>query len=145
MERWFSMLVLLLAFVLGGCSTINDSLAYVNSATGYVTKVSEFVNEAPSIAKQAVNNEQARETLETKLQGLREEIQAFNKLSPPEMASRVHEEIVKQNDKLQKEIDTYSQKLKEGTVQVEAFQSSELFQTLKEVSGLLNKIQALTN
>lgn len=145
MKKWLSMFVLLLAVFLGGCSSINDSLAYVNSATDYVTKVTEFANEAPSIAKQAVNDEKAREKLEAELQGLKQDIQAFNEVQPPEIASGVHKEIVKQNEKLAKEIDAYSQKIKEGTVHLEAFGNSELFRTMSEMNELLNKIQALTN
>ncbi|MBE5105081.1 hypothetical protein IGI01_07210 [Bacillus thuringiensis] len=141
---------ILLAFIVSiglmGCSIVEEgknSLNYAQKATDYVNEISAFANEAPALAEKAVNDKEARKELETKLNEIKQDIPAFNELTPPDVAKDLHQQIIGYNEKLNTLIDTSMKKIEEGKIDVEQFKNSELMQTINQVRDLQDKIQNL--
>ncbi|PEN76160.1 hypothetical protein CN539_08605 [Bacillus toyonensis] len=141
-----TLLVLIVSIGLIGCSIVEEgknSLDYAQKATDYVNEISAFANEAPALAEKAVNDKEARKELEAKLNEIKQDIPAFNELTPPDVAKDLHQQIVGYNEKLNTLIDTSMKKVEEGKIDVEQFKNSELMQTMDQVRDLKNKIQNL--
>ncbi|PGC66792.1 hypothetical protein COM21_16770 [Bacillus toyonensis] len=141
-----TLLVLIVSIGLIGCSIVEEgknSLDYAQKATDYVNKISAFANEAPALAEKAVNDKEARKELEAKLNEIKQDIPAFNELTPPDVAKDLHQQIVGYNEKLNTLIDTSMKKVEEGKIDVEQFKNSELMQTMDQVRDLKDKIQNL--
>ncbi|AXY10405.1 hypothetical protein CN272_06000 [Bacillus anthracis] len=140
------LLVCILTIGLMGCSLVEqgkNSIDYAQKATDYVNEISVFANDAPALAEKAVNDSEARKELETKLNEIKQDIPAFNELTPPDVAKDLHQQIVGYNEKLNTLIDTAMTKIEEGKVDVEQFKNSELMQTVDQVRDLKDKIQNL--
>ncbi|EEL40605.1 Putative lipoprotein YybP [Bacillus toyonensis] len=140
------LLVLIVSIGLIGCSIVEEgknSLDYAQKATDYVNEISAFANEAPALAEKAVNDKEARKELEAKLNEIKQDIPAFNELTPPDVAKDLHQQIVGYNEKLNTLIDTSMKKVEEGKTDVEQFKNSELMQTMDQVRDLKDKIQNL--
>ncbi|PHB32666.1 hypothetical protein COE86_24785 [Bacillus toyonensis] len=141
-----TLLVLIISIGLIGCSIVEEgknSLDYAQKATDYVNEISAFANEAPALAEKAVNDKEARKELEAKLNEIKQDIPAFNELTPPDVAKDLHQQIVGYNEKLNTLIDTSMKKVEEGKIDVEQFKNSELMQTMDQVRDLKDKIQNL--
>ncbi|MDA2233103.1 DUF6376 family protein [Bacillus cereus] len=139
-------LVFIVSIGLMGCSIVEEgknSIDYAQKATDYVNEISAFANDAPALAEKAVNDSEARKELETKLSGIKQDIPAFNELTPPDVAKDLHQQIVGYNEKLNTLIDTAKTKIEEGKVDVEQFKNSELMQTVDQVRDLKDKVQNL--
>ncbi|MBJ8074602.1 hypothetical protein JDS92_04420 [Bacillus cereus group sp. N12] len=140
------LLVLIVSIGLIGCSIVEEgknSLDYAQKATDYVNEISAFAHEAPALAEKAVNDKEARKELEAKLNEIKQDIPAFNELTPPDVAKDLHQQIVGYNEKLNTLIDTSMKKVEEGKIDVEQFKNSELMQTMDQVRDLKDKIQNL--
>ncbi|PEB25944.1 hypothetical protein COO05_04415 [Bacillus toyonensis] len=141
-----TLLVLIVSIGLIGCSIVEEgknSLDYAQKATDYVNEISAFANEAPALAEKAVNDKEVRKELEAKLNEIKQDIPAFNELTPPDVAKDLHQQIVGYNEKLNTLIDTSMKKVEEGKIDVEQFKNSELMQTMDQVRDLKDKIQNL--
>ncbi|MGN4557840.1 DUF6376 family protein [Bacillus cereus group sp. MYBK5-2] len=139
-------LVFIVSIGLMGCSIVEEgknSIDYAQKATDYVNEISAFANDAPALAEKAVNDSEARKELETKLSEIKQDIPAFNELTPPDVAKDIHQQIVGYNEKLNALIDTAMTKIEEGKVDVEQFKNSELMQTVDQVRDLKDKVQNL--
>ncbi|MFB6728914.1 DUF6376 family protein [Bacillus mobilis] len=140
------LLVCIVSIGLMGCSLVEqgkNSIDYAQKATDYVNEISAFANDAPALAEKAVNDSEARKELETKLNEIKQDIPAFNELTPPDVAKDLHQQIVGYNEKLNTLIDTAMTKVEEGKVDVEQFKNSELMQTIDQVRELKDKVQNL--
>ncbi|PDY23123.1 hypothetical protein COM83_14355 [Bacillus cereus] len=140
------LLSIVVSIGLMGCSLVEkgkNSIDYAQKATDYVNEISAFANEAPALAEKAVNDGEARKELETKLPEIKQDIPAFNELTPPDVAKDLHQQIVGYNEKLNTLIDTSMQKIEEGKINVEQFKDSELMQTIEQVRDLKDKVQNL--
>ncbi|ADH06550.1 MULTISPECIES: DUF6376 family protein [Bacillus] len=140
------LLVFIVSIGLMGCSIVEEgknSIDYAQKATDYVNEISAFANDAPALAEKAVNDSEARKELETKLSEIKQDIPAFNELTPPDVAKDIHQQIVGYNEKLNALIDTAMTKIEEGKVDVEQFKNSELMQTVDQVRDLKDKVQNL--
>lgn len=140
------LLVFIVSIGLMGCSIVEEgknSIDYAQKATDYVNEISAFANEAPALAEKAINDGTARKELETKLNEIKQDIPAFNELTPPDVAKDLHQQIVGYNEKLNTLIDTAMTKIEEGKVDVEQFKNSELMQTVDQVRDLKDKVQNL--
>ena len=140
------LLVFIVSIGLMGCSIVEEgknSIDYAQKATDYVNEISAFANDAPALAEKAVNDSEARKELETKLSEIKQDIPAFNELTPPDVAKDIHQQIVGYNEKLNALIDTAMTKIEEGKVDVEQFKNSELMQTVDQVRDLKEKVQNL--
>ncbi|MBS9803925.1 DUF6376 family protein [Bacillus cereus] len=140
------LLVFIVSIGLMGCSIVEEgknSIDYAQKATDYVNEISVFANEAPALAEKAINDGAARKELETKLNEIKQDIPAFNELTPPDVAKDLHQQIVGYNEKLNSLIDTSMKKIEEGKMDVEQFKNSELMQTIDQVRDLKDKVQNL--
>ncbi|HDR7903588.1 hypothetical protein COM66_27305 [Bacillus cereus] len=140
------LLVFIVSIGLMGCSIVEEgknSIDYAQKATDYVNEISAFANDAPALAEKAINDSEARKELETKLSKIKQDIPAFNELTPPDVAKDLHQQIVGYNEKLNTLIDTAMTKIEEGKVDVEQFKNSELMQTVDQVRDLKDKVQNL--
>jgi hypothetical protein len=146
MKKKLFVLSAMLVLLLSGCSLLNDAkdtLTYVNDAKDYLDKATTFANEAPSIAQQAVVDQQAGTELKTMLEEMKQEINSFNKLQAPEIAVDLHQQIVDQNNKLVAGIDVYLKNLKNGLLDPSVLENTELLQSVQEISGILDQIKQL--
>ncbi|AWC28412.1 DUF6376 family protein [Bacillus cytotoxicus] len=142
-KRVLSFLAVLL-IGLTGCSMIEggkNSVEYAQKTTDYINEVSQFANEAPELAKKAINDSASRKELENKLEEIQKDISSFNKLTPPDVAKEMHEQIVGYNETLSTWIDETMKKIENGKVDLEQFKDSEFMQTVQQVQELKNKIQ----
>jgi len=140
------LLVFIVSIGLMGCSIVEEgknSIDYAQKATDYINEISAFANDAPALAEKAVNDSEARKELEAKLSEIKQDIPAFNELTPPDVAKDIHQQIVGYNEKLNALIDTAMTKIEEGKVDVEQFKNSELMQTVDQVRDLKDKVQNL--
>lgn len=141
-----TLVVFIVTIGLMGCSLVEqgkNSIDYAQKATDYVNEISAFANDAPALAEKAVNDSEARKELEAKLSEIKQDIPAFNELTPPDVAKDLHQQIVGYNEKLNTLIDTAMTKIEEGKVNVEEFKNSELMQTVDQVRDLKDKVQNL--
>lgn len=124
-----TLVVFIVTIGLMGCSLVEqgkNSIDYAQKATDYVNEISAFANDAPALAEKAVNDSEARKELEAKLSEIKQDIPAFNELTPPDVAKDLHQQIVGYNEKLNTLIDTAMTKIEEGKVNVEEFKTRSL-------------------
>ncbi|WP_409304380.1 DUF6376 family protein [Peribacillus sp. SCS-155] len=138
--------VLLLTILLSGCSflgEVNNTLQYANQATDYIDKTQRFADEIPQLAQNAVNNVEARQDLEAELQAMKAEIQKFNGVEVPDMASDIHNQIESYNQKLEEGINIYLKNIKDGVFDPAVLENSGIMTTVNEITNLLNQIEKL--
>ncbi|GEN53770.1 DUF6376 family protein [Halobacillus faecis] len=139
-----ALMVLVSVSLLGGCGLIdgvNDTLSYVNEATEYATEATTFAEEAPALAEHAITDPQAAQELETKLEGIKADIEKFNDLDPPEVASDLHQQVVEQNNRALEGMDMYLANMENGKLDPSVLENTEVFQTFHELTSLLEQIQ----
>lgn len=146
MKKWIVLLLVSITVFLGGCSLLNDAkntVIYINEATDFLNKATNFANEAPSLAQQAVSDPQAAEELEIMLKEMKQDIEAFNELQTPELAADLHQQIVDQNNIASQGIDMYLNNFVDGKLDPAVLKNTELYQTVEEISGIINQIKQL--
>ncbi len=134
-------------FMVGGCSFLEDTsstLTYANDAKDYVSEAQKFAEEIPPLAEKAINDDEAMKKLEQKLQEMKGKAEEFNKTKAPDIASDVHDQLVQQNEKIISGIETYEANIKNGSLNPEVLKNSELFQSIQDVSSIMNQIKELT-
>ncbi|MFD2442965.1 DUF6376 family protein [Bacillus sp. CGMCC 1.16607] len=135
-----------LLILLSGCSLLNDAkstITYVKDATDYFGKATAFANEAPSLAQQAVKDQQAADKLQTLLQEMKVEMDSFNGLEVPEMAADLHQQIVDKNNIIAQGIDVYLSNIKDGKLDPAVLENTELFQSVQDISSIIDQIKNL--
>lgn len=134
--------------LLTGCSLlgeVNSSLEYADTATGYVSTVKEFANEVPGLSQDAVANTESREKLETELETMKTEIEAFNETEAPKIADGVHNKIVSSNQQLLDGINVYLKNIEDGTFDPAVLEDSEIMKAIDNITSLTNQIEKLGN
>ncbi|QFT88175.1 hypothetical protein FIU87_05945 [Bacillus sp. THAF10] len=143
MKKMMITFAILVSFLLSGCSVleeVNNSLEYANKATDHINMWQDFGQEAPQLIQEAATNQEAKEELETKLNSLSEEIEAFNKTEPPAVAESIHQQIVDKNEQLKNVIDS---SMTNGEVAIEKLQDSEMMTLINDLSTMMNLIEEL--
>jgi Family of unknown function (DUF6376) len=144
MRKLKVLLVVAVFMFLSGCSflgEVNESLDYVNEATTHIDTLNTFAEDAPQLVQEAISDPAAREELETQLVSLKQDIEEFINLSEvPAIAENIHQELVDKNEVLLNEINKV---MEDGQVAVEKLEDSQLFQTVNEVTDLMNQIENL--
>jgi hypothetical protein len=146
MKKGFVILSTIFLVLLSGCSLLNDAkntITYINEATDFLGKATTFANEAPSLAQQAISDQQAAEELEIMLQNMKQDIEAFNELQAPDVAADLHQQLVDQNNVIAKGIDTYLNNFKDGKLDPAVLENTEIFQTVQELSNIIDQIKQL--
>ncbi|PLR99867.1 DUF6376 family protein [Bacillus sp. T33-2] len=144
MKNLHLLLLIAMSTVLAACSAlgeINNSIDYVNQATEHINKLNTFAEEAPQLIKNAASDPAINQELETKLETLKQDIQAFIELNDiPSIAEEIHQELVNKNEVLLSEINKV---LDNGNVALEKLENSQIFTTLNEVTSLMDRIENL--
>ncbi|MGM0902990.1 MAG: DUF6376 family protein [Bacillota bacterium] len=144
MRKLKALLVVSLFMLLSGCSflgEINESIDYVNEATTHINTLNTFAEDAPQLVQEAISDPVAKENLEAQLVSLKQDIEEFTSLNEvPTIAENIHQELVDKNELLLTEINKV---LEDGQVAVEKLESSQLFQTVNEITDLMNQIENL--
>jgi len=138
--------LMLAASLLSGCSLIdnaNQSLNYVTEASTYVNEVSSFAEQLPTMAQDALTNSAALDQLTTSFEQMKQDITQFNQLDAPAFAQDVHDKLTQYNETFLQEINTYISQLSSGAINLETIEQSEMMQTTKEITDLLNQLQQL--
>ncbi|MEH7179395.1 DUF6376 family protein [Neobacillus vireti] len=133
--------------LLGGCSFLNDAqdtLSYINEATDYLSAATDFANEAPALAQQAVSDIQAAEDLQALLQDMQQTVESFSDLQAPDIAAELHQQIVERNSAILTEIETYLTNFKDGLLDPAILENTELFQSVQDITSIIDQIQQLS-
>ena len=144
-KSWIAIFIAFSLF-LGGCSLVeeaSDTVNYVSEATNYMNEVNDFVNEVPPLANEAVTDPQVLTELETRLHDLKEEIQTFNEVHSPEFAADLHQQILDYNEKAEQGIDVYLTNIEAGNLDPALLENTEIFQSLEEISTIVDDIKQL--
>jgi hypothetical protein len=148
MKKLFVLFGMLGMLFLGGCSLlgeVNNTVEYANVTTEYMESIKTFANEVPQLAKDAVADETARKSLETELELMKENINSFNEIEPPSIAEDIHNQIVASNEKLEEGIDMYLVNIKNGTLDPDVLENSEIMTTINEITSLRENIEQVFN
>jgi len=144
MRKLKVLLVVAVFLFLSGCSflgEVNESLDYVNEATTHINTLNSFAEDAPQLVQEAMSDSAAKEELETQLVSLKQDIEEFINLNGvPSIAEDIHQKLVDKNELLLTEINKV---LEDGQVAVEKLENSQLFNTVNEVTDLMNQIENL--
>jgi len=144
MRRWLVIYTASVVLLLGGCSLLNDAkdtLTYINEATDYLAVATNFANEAPALAQQAVSDLQAAEDLESILQEMQQNLEGFNDLQAPEVVADLHQQIVEKNNIIAEGIETYLNDIKDGLLDAKVLENTELFQSVQDITRIIDQIQ----
>ncbi|WP_394232246.1 DUF6376 family protein [Niallia oryzisoli] len=148
LKRTMTILIISGLLILSGCSLIsevNSTVEYANEATEYIDTVQNFSNQLPALAGDAVTDEAARDTLETELLAMKDEIETFNQIEPPSIAKDLHTQIVNSNAKLNEGIDLYLTNMENGVLDPAFLEETGVLTTITEITGLMENIQQLVN
>jgi hypothetical protein len=144
MKKLKVLLVVAVFMFLSGCSflgEVNESIDYVNEATSHINMLNSFAEDAPQLVQEAMSDPAAKEELETQLVSLKQEIEEFINLNEiPSIAENIHQELVAKNELLLVEVNKV---LEDGQIAVDKLENSQLFQTVNEVTDLMNQIENL--
>lgn len=146
MKKWLTALTASMLLLLSGCSFLNDAqdtLTYMNEATDYLEVATNFANEAPTLAQQAIEDLQAAEDLKVLLQDMQQQIESFNDLQAPEIAADLHQQIIEQNNIIAEGIETYLSNFKDGLLDPAILENTELFQSVQDITSIIDQIQKL--
>lgn len=138
--------LMLLLGLLTGCSmldSVNQSLSYATEATNYVNDVSDFAEQLPIMAEEAITNPAALEQVTNSLQQMKDTIQQFSGLEPPTFAEDIHNQLSEYNAAFLQEINTYLEHLTNQTIDLEAIKQSEMFHTMSSITELMQQIEQL--
>ncbi|WP_147535823.1 DUF6376 family protein [Bacillus marasmi] len=148
MKKWFTVLFAGMLILLGGCNVINEAkntVTYIDQAIEFINTATDFANDAPPLAKRAVEDTQAATELETMLLDMKNEIEEFNSLQAPEIAADLHQQIVDNNTVVLNGINLYLESIEDGKLDPAILENTEIFQTINDMSGLINELKKLGN
>ncbi|MNY43492.1 hypothetical protein D3C86_1784540 [compost metagenome] len=90
--------------------------------------------------KDAAQNPATKQELENRLNVLKTEIEQFNLSSVPSIAKDIHQQLVEKNKILLEEINKV---LVNGHLALDTLQNSQIFTTISDITGLINRIKNL--
>ncbi|MNR07980.1 hypothetical protein D3C85_1241140 [compost metagenome] len=143
MKKWMLLIMILSTMLLSGCSLFekaNSSIDYLNQATEHINTLSTFAEQAPQMIKDAAQNPATKQELENRLNVLKTEIEQFNLSSVPSIAKDIHQQLVEENKILLEEINKV---LVNGHLALDTLQNSQIFTTISDITGLINRIKNL--
>lgn len=146
MKKWLIILFAGMLILLSGCNIINEAkntVTYIDQAIDFINTATDFANDAPPLAQRAVEDTQAAKDLETMLLDMKQEIEDFNSLQAPEVAADLHQQIVDKNTVVLNGINLYLDSIKDGKLDPAILENTELFQTINDMSDLIDQLQQL--
>ena len=146
LKKMYGCFFIVVMLFLSGCSFlegVNNSLNYVNEATEYANEVSTFTSEVPSLAEQAVMDQQAANELETRLEEMKANIEEFNELEAPQAGADLHQQVVERNNQALEGIQMYLDNMENGKLDASVIENTEIFQSLREITEVIDQIKQL--
>lgn len=144
MKKFSLVMMILASMMLSACSVLNEvsnSIDYVSVATEHIYNLNSFAEKAPRLIEEALNNPELVDELEEKLSNLKVDIEEFIALTDiPTIAEEVHQELVTKNELLLAEINKV---LVNGHLALDQLENSQLFTTINEITGLIQRIENL--
>ena len=143
MKKIISILFISAFLILSGCSFLeeaNDSINYAAEATEYINELSTFAEDTSSLVQEAATNPEAKAELESKLTSLQQTITEFNNIDVPAIAEDIHQNLEEKNQQL---LEITNEVLENGELAVEKLEGSEIYQTIENITGLMNQIEEL--
>lgn len=143
MKKLISMLLVTTLLALSGCSFLeeaNNSLNYVNESTEYINDLSKFAEETSSLVSEVATNSEVKAELESKLESLKEKVQEYNGIEVPAIAENIHQELLAKNKQLEESVNKV---LQNGEVAVDQLKQSELYQTIDDITSLMDQVEQL--
>lgn len=136
---------LVLMFALSGCGLISDvtnTVDYIDEASEYINMMTAFSNEGPDLFNKAVQDPAAAQDLMNRLTQMRQEMQEFNNLTPPESVQELHQQVVDANVQMIGAIDAYEKGFQNGSLNPQQFiQNNELIQTIQGINKTLQELE----
>ncbi|RIU89449.1 DUF6376 family protein [Oceanobacillus picturae] len=126
--------ILAVCIILSGCSFLeetNDSINYVSEATDYINDLSSFVEESTSLEGEELAN---------RVQTLQTTIEDFIRVEAPGFAEDIHQELKNKSETL---LTATNELLNNGEVAIEQLQDSHVYQTIENITELMNQIENL--
>ncbi|MFD2630172.1 DUF6376 family protein [Oceanobacillus kapialis] len=120
--------------ILSGCSFLeetNDSVNYVSEATDYINGLSNFVEESANLEGEA---------LEERVLTLQDNVQDFINLEAPGFAEDIHQELETKSEAL---LDATNGIIENGEVAIDQLENSQIYQTIENITSLMNQIENL--
>ncbi|MGP9042739.1 DUF6376 family protein [Cytobacillus kochii] len=131
---------------LSACSPIEDTkntLAYVNDVEDYMTEITQFANEFPEQAEQAITDENVAASLEKNVEDLQNAIDTIENTEAPELIDSLHAELVQQNEALSTQLVKLEESLEKGTLSEAFIEDQEFMQTINDITSIYNEIENL--
>ena len=139
-----SFLIMIAVFMLtSACSVVdevNQSLDYVNEANSLLNSMSEFAENAPGLVENAATDPEIRTELENQVNTLTENIEEFNNIYWSAVDEELHQDLVSKNEEL---LNQFEQVQQDGEVMVEEIKNSEIFQTVEDITSLIDAVEKL--
>ena len=74
---------------------------------------------------------------------MKDAIQSFNDVQPPEIAADIHQQILDYNQRAEEGIDLYLENIKDGKLEPELLENTEVFQTFEDIRNIVEDIKQL--
>lgn len=147
MRKKYFLFSFVILFVLSGCSLISDvtnTVDYIDEASEYINSMSTFANDAQNLLNQASQSPEGAKELLNRLIQLRQEMEEFNQLTPPDSVRDIHQQVVDANNEMINAINAYEKGVQNGTVNMASFtQNDELIQAIQNINNSLQQLQDL--
>ncbi|CAI6085480.1 DUF6376 family protein [Cohnella sp. JJ-181] len=143
MRKWMMLVLVLSTMTLSACSLFqeaNNSLQYADQAKQHLNNLADFAEQAPQQIQDAATNPETKQELENQLTALKKEIEQFNLIDAPAIATDLHQQIVEKNQVL---LDEINQVLASGNLALDQLLNSPFISTINDITSFMNRIENL--
>jgi hypothetical protein len=74
---------------------------------------------------------------------MKQNVETFNDQKAPEIMADLHQQIVEKNNSIAAGIDTYLANIKNGLLDPAVLENTELFQSAKDITSIIDEIKKL--
>lgn len=146
MKRKLGVTLLGILLLMSACSPIEDTkntLAYVNDVETYMNEISQFANDFPEQAEQAITDENVAASLASSVEELQNAISTMEQTEAPELIANLHTELVEKNEMLSTQLAKLEEELENGTLSEAFVQDQEFMTTINDLTTIYNEIENL--
>ncbi|WP_334074486.1 MULTISPECIES: DUF6376 family protein [Paenibacillus] len=140
---WTSILSVFFLSACAAIESVDESLNYVNDATGYIQQVSEAGTELQQMAQDAVNNADITAQFKDKLEQLQTKANEFKQIHPPAIAETIHEKLLSYNDQLITAVTNFNESLAAQGFSLENWQRTGIPDLIANINNLKQQLGEL--
>jgi len=132
-------ILLVSIFLLTGCNVleeVNHSANYLTEATNYIQNITEFGEQIP----QYVENSISELEIQNQLRSMKADIEHFIQIDPPVIAKDIHEQLVTSGEEL---LNSINKAINSGQVVIENISNTQVYETISNITNLMNAIENL--